>query len=85
LRPGQIAILEGLTDLIERICERSIRAWGRTLAAVLQLTKFRKRLLCIGEISGIQGAYELIEGLPEAGLGARGLNRIRRESRNCRN
>lgn len=72
LRAGDIAVLQRLPDLIERLGERRVRSRGRTLAAILQVAQRRIGLLRIRKVSGTDIAEQLIERLTEVCLAVGG-------------
>lgn len=72
LRAGDIAVLQRLPDLIERLGERRVRSRGRTLTAILQIAQRRIALLGIRKVSGTDVAEELIERLTEVCLAVGG-------------
>jgi len=72
LRAGDIAVLQRLPDLIERLGERRVRGRGRTLTAILQVAQRRIGLLRIRKISGTHVAEQLIERLAEVCLAVGG-------------
>ena len=75
---GDVAALQRLPDLIERLRQRRVRRGGGALAAALQVAQRRISLLRIGKVSGADGAEELIERLTEVRLAIGGLARIGR-------
>ena len=72
LRAGDIAVLQRLPDLIERLGERRVRSRGRTLTAILQIAQRRIALLGIRKVSGTDVAEQLIERLTEVCLAVGG-------------
>jgi hypothetical protein len=68
LRAGDIAVLQRLPDLIERLGKRRVRGRGRTLTAALQIDQRRIGLLRIRKVSGTDVAEELVERLTEVCL-----------------
>ena len=85
LRALQVVALEGLADLIERLCQWAVRIGRGSLAVALKLTERRKRLLSGREISGFERTDKLVVRLAKVGLVGRGLKRVSCESRNRRN
>ena len=75
---GDVAALQRLADLIERLRQRRVRRGGGTLTAALQIAQRRISRLRIGKVSGADGAEELIERLTEVRLVVGGLAGIRR-------
>jgi hypothetical protein len=75
LRACEVAALQGLADLVQRLRQRAIGA--RSLPLALQIGQGRVRLLRTAEIAGLDRLGELVEGLAKLVLLAR-LRLIRR-------
>jgi hypothetical protein len=66
----QVAALERLPDLAQRLGHRTIGIRRRSLAAALKLAQRRVGLLCAGKVSGIEGTHQLAEILTKRRSGA---------------